>query len=63
MSATVQSFKPVQTTKGRSPGARTSTGHRGTDVVTGFNTQYEALNWIGDKSANWAAEEIPKDSA
>jgi hypothetical protein len=28
------------------------------DVVTGFATQYEALNWIKSKSANWVADYI-----
>jgi hypothetical protein len=34
-----------------------------TEVVTGFETQYGALDWIRDKSANWLVERILKDSA
>ena len=28
------------------------------DVVTGFETQYDALNLIRDKSANWVVEKL-----
>lgn len=29
-----------------------------TDVVTGFENQYRALNWIKNESANWVADQI-----
>lgn len=28
------------------------------NTVTGFKTQYEALEWIKNKSANWVVEQI-----
>jgi hypothetical protein len=28
------------------------------DIITGFLTQYEALDWIKNKSANWVADYI-----
>jgi hypothetical protein len=31
------------------------------DVVTGFGTQYDALNWIKVSSANWVVEQIMRD--
>jgi len=30
-------------------------------IITGFATQYEALNWIKLKSANWLADKIMND--
>jgi hypothetical protein len=32
-----------------------------TEAVTGFKTQYEALEWIDKKSANWVADKIMND--
>jgi hypothetical protein len=32
------------------------------DLVTGFPTQYEALDWIKSKSANWVADYILRES-
>ena len=29
-----------------------------TEIVTGFETQYDALNWIREKSANWVVEKL-----
>ena len=29
-----------------------------TETITGFVTQYQALTWIKDKSANWVVEKI-----
>ena len=29
-----------------------------TDVITGFANQYQALNWIKLKSANWLVDHI-----
>jgi hypothetical protein len=31
------------------------------DIVTGFLNQYQALNWIEYKSANWVADKIMPD--
>ncbi len=28
------------------------------DVITGFETEYQALNWITFKSANWVADQV-----
>jgi hypothetical protein len=30
-------------------------------VITGFPTQYEALDWIKHKSANWVVDKILDD--
>ena len=29
-----------------------------TEVIAGFENQYQALTWIKDKSANWVVEKI-----
>jgi len=31
------------------------------DIVTGFETQHQALSWIRFHSANWVVEKIMKD--
>jgi hypothetical protein len=33
-----------------------------TDVVSGFETQYQALEWIKHESANWTVEQIMRGS-
>jgi hypothetical protein len=32
-----------------------------TEAVTGFSNQYQALDWIKYKSANWLADKIMRD--
>jgi hypothetical protein len=34
---------------------------RKTEVVTGFENQYAALEWIRLKAANWVADKIMRD--
>jgi hypothetical protein len=32
-----------------------------TEAVTGFSNQYQALDWIKHKSANWLTDKIMRD--